>query len=87
MSTLRLGGKSVPPGTNLQLTECDDDWQEQEETVSQHPHDSDINQHRRYLQQTGRRMPARYHDDSSMMMNRTMQMMMSLVAPPMSHLV
>ena len=61
-------GKSVPPGTNLQLTECDDDWddrQEQEGTVSQHPPDDDTNQHRRYPQRTGRRMPARYRDDSS----------------------
>ena len=61
-------GKSVSPGTNLQLTECDDDWddrQEQEGTVSQQPPDSDTNQHRRYPQHTGRRMPARYCDDSS----------------------
>jgi len=36
-------GKSLPPGTNLQHTECSDDWddrQEQEGTVSQHPPDS-----------------------------------------------
>ena len=58
----------VPPGTNLQLTESDEDWddrQEEEGAVSQHPPDNGSNQRHRYPQRTSRRKPARYRDDSS----------------------